>query len=107
MTLNFELATREVWQAYGHYAETINGVASRPRVRRLLQQAWDLAYAWVRQEPPCHHLALPWQAVLSLVATAFYWGWIKEAGGNHSTVLGWSHKDWRSPWGFQMAAGPT
>ena len=80
LTLNFELATREVWQAYGHYAETINGVASRPRVRRLLQQAWDLAYAWVRQEPPCHHLALPWQAVLSLVATAFYWGWIKEAG---------------------------
>ena len=34
----------------------------------------DLAYAWVRQEPPCHHLALPWQARLSLVATA------KEAG---------------------------
>lgn len=66
---------------YNHYAETINGVGSRrPRVRRLLQQAWDLAYAWVRQEPPCHHLALPWQALLSLVATAFYWGWIKEAG---------------------------
>ena len=34
----------------------------------------DLVYAWVRQEPPCHHLALPWQARLSLVATA------KEAG---------------------------
>eukprot|EP00435_Cladocopium_sp_Y103_P064648 s276_g26.t1 len=65
---------------YGHYAETINGVSGkRPRVRRLLQQAWDLAYAWVRHEPPCHHIA-PWQALLSLLATAFYWGWIKEAG---------------------------
>lgn len=37
---------------YGHYAyaEIINGVSGkRPRVRRMLQQAWDLAYAWVRQ----------------------------------------------------------
>ena len=49
-------------------------------MRRMLQQAWDLAYAWVRQEPPSHHVALPWQALLSLVVTAFYWGWTLEAG---------------------------
>jgi len=66
---------------YGHYSETINGVASRrPRIKRMLQPAWDLAYSWLRQEPPTHHLALPWQALLSLLVTALYWGWIREAG---------------------------
>lgn len=68
---------------YGHYAyaEIINGVSGkRPRVRRMLQQAWDLAYAWVRQEPPSPHVALPCQALLSMIATAFYWGWSREAG---------------------------
>eukprot|EP00438_Fugacium_kawagutii_P012773 Skav217633 [mRNA] locus=scaffold1334:5610:19402:- [translate_table: standard] len=66
---------------YGHYAETVNGVASRrPRIRRLLQPAWDLAYAWLREEPPTHHVALPWQVLLSLIVTACYWGWILEAG---------------------------
>ena len=40
---------------YNHYAETINGIsARRPRIRRSLQQAWDVAYAWLRNEPPLH-----------------------------------------------------
>lgn len=46
----------------------------------MLQQAWDLACAWVRQEPPSHHVALPWQALLSMIACAFYWGWLRGAG---------------------------
>ena len=66
---------------YGHYAETINAVASRrPRIRRSLQQAWDLAFAWLRREPPIHHVALPWQALLSILATSLAWGWVREAG---------------------------
>ena len=66
---------------YGHYSETINAIAGkRPRIRRSLQPAWDLAYAWMRQEPPVHHLALPWQAMLALVTTAFCWGWPAVAG---------------------------
>ena len=66
---------------YGHYAETINAVsAKRPRIRRSLQQAWDLAYAWLRKEPPIHHVALPWHAMLALLTTAIAWGWTREAG---------------------------
>ena len=53
---------------YNH-AELINSVASKkPVLRRQLQSAWDLAYAWLRPEPPIHHVALPWQALLSILA---------------------------------------
>ena len=66
---------------YGHYSETLNAVsAKRPRLRRSLQPAWGLAYSWLRQEPPSHHLALPWQALLALLVTAWMWGWSRVAG---------------------------
>ena len=66
---------------YGHYSETINGVVGkRPTLRRQLQQAWDLAFSWLRQEPPVHHVALPWQALLSLLSTSLSWGWLRVAG---------------------------
>ena len=75
---------RQLYKAgrpYGHYAETINGIAGRrPRIRRSLQPAWDLAYGWLRQEPPVHHLALPWQALLCLLSTSLSWGWTRVAG---------------------------
>ena len=45
-----------------------------------MQPAWDLAYAWLRCEPPSHHLALPWQVLLSLFTTALVWGWPLVAG---------------------------
>jgi len=66
---------------YGHFAETINSVVSqRPVLRRNLQQAWDYAFAWVRAEPPTHHLACPWQVLLAIISTALLWGWTKVAG---------------------------
>ena len=66
---------------YNHYAETINAVsAKRPQLRRVLQGAWDLAYTWLREEPPTHHLALPWQALLCLLSVAFCWNWSRVAG---------------------------
>eukprot|EP00435_Cladocopium_sp_Y103_P017354 s93_g4.t1 len=75
---------RELYKAgrpYGHYAETINAVsAAKPRLRRVLQPAWDLAYSWLRQEPPIHHVALPWQLLLSILTTALSWGWTRVAG---------------------------
>ena len=75
---------RELYRSgrpYGHYSETLNAISGkRPRVRRHLQPAWDLAYAWLRQEPPAHHLALPWQALLSLISTSWTWGWSRVAG---------------------------
>ena len=75
---------RELYRSgrpYGHYSETLNAVSGRRlRVRRFLQPAWDVAYGWLRQEPPNHHLALPWQALLSLIATSWMWGWNRVAG---------------------------
>ena len=75
---------RELYSAgrpYGHFAETINSVASRrPAIRRHLQQSWDLAYAWVKQEPPAHHTAMPFQVLLACLATALMWGWVRFSG---------------------------
>ena len=66
---------------YGHFAETINAVVSRKAIlRRHLQPAWDVAYAWMRNEPPVHHVACPWQVVLALISSALIWGWTREAG---------------------------
>ncbi|CAJ1398946.1 unnamed protein product [Effrenium voratum] len=67
---------------YTHYAETINAVAAaRPRLRRALQQAWDLAFAWRKEEPPQHHSAMPWQILVACIVTAVLWGWPLVAGG--------------------------
>ena len=66
---------------YGHYSETINAVGSkRPNLRRTLQGAWNLAFTWLREEPPVHHVALPWQVLASLVSVAYLWGWNRTAG---------------------------
>ena len=67
---------------YTHYAETINAVAAaRPRLRRAVQQAWDLAFAWRKEEPPQHHSAMPWQILVACIVTAVLWGWPLVAGG--------------------------
>ena len=66
---------------YYHYAETVNLLSSEfPFLRRLLQPAWDLAFAWQREEPPVHHSALPWQILLAMLAICVTWGWIDIAG---------------------------
>ena len=68
-------------KTYTQFAETLNGLTSlRPAIRRLLQGAWDLGYAWVRLEPSAHHVAIPAQVVLSMVSTALFWGWCSFAG---------------------------
>ena len=85
-TLNLVLekygrALHAAGRPHGHYSETINGVVGRkPCLRRQVQAAWDLAYGWLRQEPPVHHLALPWQALLAILSTALCWGWTRVAG---------------------------
>lgn len=71
----------EAGRPYGHFSETINSVVSRrPVLRRQLQMAWDYAFAWVKAEPPVHHLACPWQVLLALISTSLMWGWVREAG---------------------------
>ena len=62
---------------YGQYAETINAVAAkRPRIKRSLQQAWHLAFAWLRKEPPSRSAAV----ASTLLATSLAWGWQRDAG---------------------------
>ena len=74
---------RELYRAgrtYNQYAETINSLGSRvPSLRRVLQQAWDYGYAWVRSEPSVHHIALPVPILLAMLSTALVWGWVREA----------------------------
>lgn len=65
---------------YYHYSETINAITSkRPLVRRSLQQSWDLAFMWGSHEPSEHHIAMPYQILVALIAGAWSWGWKREA----------------------------
>ena len=67
-------------KAYGKYAETINAVATaRPAIRKQLSPAWDLAFAWLADEPFQHHPALPLSVMLAMITTAILWGWPLEA----------------------------
>ena len=66
---------------YYKYSETINGLATlSPGIRRSLTYAWDLAFAWLSEEPPVHHAALPKGILLALLAASLFWGWLNEAG---------------------------
>ena len=67
---------------YWHLSETINSVsAKRPAVRRQLQGAWDVAFAWMALEPRTHHVAMPAAVVLlTVLAVSLVWGWRQEAG---------------------------
>ena len=72
---------------YAHYAETINCLSSKvPKLRRVLQPAWDTAFSWKRAEPGAHHHAMPWQILLGLVALALSWGWPQVAA---TLALAW------------------
>ena len=65
---------------YYKYSETINAVASaKPSTRRGLSYAWDLAFAWLTEEPHCHQKAMPVGVLLALFASALAWGWAVEA----------------------------
>ena len=65
---------------YYQYSETINAIsAKRPTLRRSLMQAWDLAFMWNSYEPVEHHVAMPHQVLLALLATCLMWGWSREA----------------------------
>ena len=66
---------------HAHYIECINAVAGhKPILRRHLQEAWDLGFSWVRQEPSSHHVAAPFQIVLAMLTTSLMWGWTRTAG---------------------------
>ncbi|OLP79200.1 hypothetical protein AK812_SmicGene40547 [Symbiodinium microadriaticum] len=46
---------------------------------RSLGAAWDLAFAWLSEEPHAHHRALPRGVLLAVVSAALCWGWLREA----------------------------
>ena len=75
---------RELFAAgrpYGHFSETVNALSARiPKVRRLLQPTWDVAFNWMKREPHVHHNALPWQVLLAMVSVCCFWGWPTVAG---------------------------
>ena len=66
---------------YWHYAETVNAITSaKPILRRQVQGAWDLAFAWQSEEPYNHHTAMPAVVLIALLSTCLLWGWTAEAG---------------------------
>ena len=81
---------RELFRAgktYNQYAETINSLTSmRPSLRRQMQGAWDLGFAWMRQEPTQHHVAIPSIILIAMITTSLLWGWVRFAG---CLALGW------------------
>lgn len=71
----------EAGKTYNQYAETINSLTSmRPSLRRQMQGAWDLGYAWMRLEPSQHHIAMPAAILIGMVTTSLLWGWTHFAG---------------------------
>ncbi len=65
---------------YGRYSETINAVAAaRPAWKKSMTEAWDLAFAWLADEPHQHHPALPLSILLSMISVSLLWGWPLEA----------------------------
>ena len=71
----------ETGKPYSFYSETINLFSSEcPSLRRLLQPAWDLAFSWLREEPPVHHTAMPWQVLTAMITISLLYGWVRVAG---------------------------
>ena len=67
-------------KSYTKYSETINAIVGlRPILKRQITAAWDLAFAWLIDEPHQHHPAMPMSVMLSLVTAALIWGWPVEA----------------------------
>ena len=67
-------------KSYSRYSETINAIGStRPIVKRRLTAAWDLAFAWLQDEPHQHHPALPLSVLVSIITVCLLWGWPAEA----------------------------
>ena len=54
--------------------------AAKPVLRRQVQGAWDLAFAWQAEEPTVHHNALPAPLLLAILSVYLLWGWVREAG---------------------------
>ena len=67
-------------KAYGQYSETINGIAMiKPIIKKQLAPAWDIAFAWLVDEPHQHNPALPLSVLLAMLTVALTWGWPFEA----------------------------
>ena len=68
-------------KSYNQYAETINALVSKkPGLRRMMTGAWDLGFAWAKQEPSQHHLPMPPQILISMIVICLFWGWLDTAG---------------------------
>ena len=48
-------------------------------IRKQLAPAWDVAVAWLADEPRHHHPALPLSVLLAALTTCLWWGWPLEA----------------------------
>ena len=95
-------------KSYTRYSETINAVVVlRPILKRQPTGAWDLAFAWLIDEPHQHHPALPVRTMLSLVGIALMRGWPVEAAIIALTWTGALIEDWRGLRGCSKRSGSS
>eukprot|EP00438_Fugacium_kawagutii_P026137 Skav233834 [mRNA] locus=scaffold2623:156193:158361:+ [translate_table: standard] len=78
--VNYGRELHSAGKSYTRYSETINAIVGmRPALKRQMTGAWDLAFAWLMDEPHQHHPALPMSVMLAMVSLALLWGWPTEA----------------------------
>ena len=81
IVVRFGRALYRMGKSYNQYAETINSlVAQKPGLRRMMTAAWDLGFAWSKQEPSQHHAPIPVPILLAMLVTCLSWGWSRMAG---------------------------
>ena len=62
------------------FSGTINSIAMlKPLLKRQLTPAWDVAFAWLADEPHEDHPALPVSILSAILSAALCWGWKFEA----------------------------
>lgn len=94
-------------KSYAAYSETVNAVSAyRPLIKKQLAPAWDLAFAWLADEPHAHH---PAPTFVSAPGDALHVHPMGLAFGsrNPSSDLEWNPPYWRDFAGTEERLDPS
>lgn len=72
-------------KSFQKYSETINAISSaRPLIKRQMTKAWDLAFAWLQDEPHSHQASV----LLAMMSTALG---LEEGSSTMGHGMVWHH----------------
>ena len=81
VVVRFGRALYQNGKSYNQYAETINALVSKkPGLRRMMTGAWDLGFAWAKQERSHRRIPMPPQILIGVMVVCLLWGWLDTAG---------------------------